>query len=145
MSRRASSGIQIGQVIGIGVALLGFVAAAALIFRLVLGGWTSPGGNTGKRSARDAAMINLATYRDNANSLRGNLYRIDGKVEEMLRWTPDRGRLISLEAAEGGDVVSVPVLVPKSFDQVNLERGSDLHLVVRVDRDGTLVTEGIDP
>ena len=83
------------------------------------------------------------TYRDNGNSIRGNVYRVEGRVEETLRWTPDRGRLISFEAQDATLSIPVPVLVPEDFSNINIERGSELDLVVRVDRDGTLVAESI--
>lgn len=147
MPRRASSGINVGQIVGIGAALLGFLVVAALLVKLVagglfgdLGGGSRPGA---KRSAGKAAALSLATYRDNANSLRGNVYRVEGKVEETLRWTPDRGRLISFEARDAEESLPVPVLVPEDFSNINIERGSELSLVVRVDRDGTLVAEAI--
>jgi len=137
----------LGLVGGIAAALLGFVVIAALLFKLIVGDML-PGGSSagtgGKRSGGHAAALDLATYRDNANSLRGNLYRVEGRVEETLRWTEDRGRLISFEARDSSLAVPVPVLVPEDFRNVNIERGSELALSVRVDRDGTLVAESID-
>lgn len=123
--------------------MLGFVVIAALLFKLIAGDLV-PSGSGGQRSAASAATLDLETYRDNANSLRGNLYRVEGKVEETLRWTEDRGRLISFEAHGNSLAVPVPVLVPENFRNVNIERGSELSLAVRVDRDGTLVAEAID-
>jgi hypothetical protein len=103
------------------------------------------GGSKGaKRSNSNATALNLATYRDNGNSLRGNVYRIEGRVEETLRWTADRGRLISFDANDSVDSIPVPVLVPEDFRNINIERGSELAMVVRVDRDGTLVAEEIE-
>ncbi len=147
MPRRASSGIHIGQIAGIAAALLGFLIVAALLFKLIAGGLFGDGGGGkagAKRARGDAAPLNLATYRDNGNSLRGNLYRVEGKVEETLRWTADRGRLISFEASDAGGTMPVPVLVPEDFGSINIERGTQLGLVVRVDRDGTLVAEAVD-
>lgn len=143
MPRRASSGVSVGQIAGIAVAILGFVVIAALLFKLIAGDLI--GGTGGKsHSNSDAAFLSLTTYRNNGNSLRGNVYRIEGKVEETLRWTADRGRLISFEASDSTDIMPVPVLVPEEFSNVNIERGSEMGMVVRVDRDGTLVAESID-
>ncbi|HRQ89955.1 MAG TPA: hypothetical protein PLA50_14245 [Bacteroidia bacterium] len=147
MPRRASSGVNVGQIAGIAAALVGFVVVAALLFKLIAGGLFGGGGDPkpgGKRAVANASPLNLATYRENGNSLRGNLYRIDGKVEETLRWTPDRGRLISFEASDATQKMPVPVLVPETFANLNIERGTELGIVVRVDRDGTLVAESID-
>ncbi len=150
MPRRASSGINIGQIAGIAAAVLGFVVIAALLVKLIAGGLLGDGGGTGSSrkssggSSRDAAPLNLLTYRDNGNSLRGNVYRVEGKVEETLRWTPDRGRLISFEARDAAETMPLPVLVPEDFSNLNIERGIELGMVVRIDRDGTLVAESID-
>ncbi|MBP84479.1 MAG: hypothetical protein CMO61_11600 [Verrucomicrobiales bacterium] len=145
MPRRASSGANVGQIAGIAVAIVGFLLIAALLFKLIAGDMLGggSGGGSGKSSS-NAATLNLMTYRDNGNSLRGNVYKVDGKVEETLRWTADRGRLISFEANDSTITIPVPVLVPEEFSNINIERGSQLVMVVRVDRDGTLVAEAID-
>src|SRR5690606_34122655 len=95
MARRASSGISLGQIAGIAFAILGFFVIAGLIVMLVLGDFlggssASSGGGAGRGSA---VLLDLDAYIQDANSLRGNVYRIEGKVEETLRWTSDRGRL----------------------------------------------------
>lgn len=146
MARRASSGISLGQIAGIAFAILGFFVIAGLIVMLVLGDFlggssASSGGGAGRGSA---VLLDLDAYIQDANSLRGNVYRIEGKVEETLRWTSDRGRLISFEASDDALTTPVPVLVPEEFSRVNIERGSEMDMVVRVDREGTLVAEGID-
>ncbi|HQW28820.1 MAG: hypothetical protein KA152_10945 [Verrucomicrobiales bacterium] len=146
MPRRASSGINVGQIAGIAAAILGFVIIAALLFKLIAGGLlgSSDDKSTSKRSSGTASVLSLNTYRTNGNSLRGNIYRVDGRVEETLRWTADRGRLISFEAEDGTETMPVPILVPEDFSDINIERGTEMGMVVRVDRDGTLVAESID-
>lgn len=128
--------------VGIAVAIIAFFAIAALLIKLIagdmIGGGSGAGGRVGK-----ANSLNLTSYRDNANSLRGNLYRIEGRIEEMLRWSED-GRLISFEASDGSLSIPVPVMVPADFRNVNLERGSVLIMAVRVDREGMLVAESIE-
>lgn len=133
-----------GMIAGIAAAILGFIVVAALLFRLIAGDMFGGVEGTSRKSSANATALNLVTYRDNGNSLRGNVYRVEGKVEETLRWTPDRGRLISFEAQDATLSIPVPVLVPEDFSNVNIERGSELDLVVRVDRDGTLVAESIE-
>lgn len=144
MPRRASSGVSLGLIAGIAAAIIGFLVIAALLFHLIAGDLFGGGGGGKKRSTANASALNLATYRDNGNSLRGNVYRIEGRVEETLRWTADRGRLISFEADDATTTIPVPVLVPEDFSNINIERGSELAMVVRVDRDGTLVAEAIE-
>lgn len=145
MPRRASSGVNIGQIAGIAAAVLGFIVIAALLFKLIAGGLLGGGEKaSAQRSTGRAALLSLATYRSNGNSLRGNVYRVEGKVEETLRWTPDRGRLISFEASDAIETMPLPILVPEDFSNINIERGSEMAMVVRVDRDGTLVAEAIN-
>lgn len=143
MPRRASSGVNIGQMVGIAVAIIAFFAIAALLIKLIAGDIVGVGGSGGGGRVGKANVLNLTSYRDNANSLRGNLYRIEGKIEEMLRWSED-GRLISFEASDGSLSIPVPVMVPDDFRNVNLERGSELIMAVRVDREGMLVAESIE-
>lgn len=145
MPRRASSGINLGQILGIGAALVGFLVAAVLLIRVV-GGDLIGGGGSGS-SGRDishAASLPIGNYIDNSRSLGGNVYQFRGKVEETLKWTPDRGRLISVDATEGGANALLPVLVPETFSSLNIDRGAEFDFVVRVDRDGLLVAEAVD-
>ena len=141
MPRRASSGVNIGQIVGIAAAIIGFFIIAFLLIKLIAGDALSIGGP--RKSNLNASPINLTSYRENANSLRGNLYQVDGKIEEMLRWS-ENGRLISFEASDGSKSIPVPVLVPGDFQNVNLERGAEMRIIVRVNRDGMLVAESID-
>ena len=129
--------------VGIAVAIIGFFAIAAILIKLIAGDMLGGGGGGGKRTNSNATPINLSNYRENANSLRGNIYQVDGKIEEMLKWT-ENGRLISFEASDGSKDVPVPILVPEEFQNVNLERGAEMTMVVRVNRDGTLEVEAID-
>ncbi len=135
-----------GQIAGISAAILGFLLIAALLFKLIAGDMIGggSGGGGSKKHLANASALNLVTYRDNANSLRGNIYQVEGSVEETLRWTGDRGRLISFEANDSVVTIPVPVLIPEDFSNINIERGSQLVMVVRVDRDGTLVAEAIE-
>ena len=134
-----------GQIAGIAVAIIGFLVIAALLIKLIAGGLIGGGGESSKkRVSGNVSALNLTTYRNNANSLRGNVYQIEGRVEETLRWTADRGRLISFEASDSMDTIPVPVLVPEEFSNVNIERGTEMLMVVRVDRDGTLVAESVE-
>ena len=134
MPRRASSGVNIGQIIGIAVAIIAFFAIAAVLIFLIAGDLF--GGSGGSRGNSRAEPIDVSSYLDNANSLRGNQYRVDGTIQSMLRWT-DRGRLISFEANDGQMSSPVPILVPEEIKN-NLERGAEMSFDVEVGRDGTL-------
>ena len=144
MPRRASSGINIGQILGIGAALVGFFVAAVLLVKVVAGDFLGGGSDGGSgRATKNATELNIGTYIDNSRSLGGNVYRFDGKVEETLRWTPDRGRLISVDASGQGGNALLPVLIPETFSNINIDRGAEFSFVVRVDRDGLLIAEDL--
>jgi len=139
MARRASSGISAGHIIGIAAAIAGFFVMAFLLYRIVAQGG---GGSGGGYSS--AVPLSVAEYLKNANSLRGNVYRVTGTIEERLKWTPDRGRLVSLDVENGATFSPVPVLIPQEFSHVNIDRGATMGFVVKVGRDGLLVAESVD-
>ena len=148
MPRRASSGINLGQILGIGGALVGFLIAAVLLIKMV-GGDLFSGGSTrkngpGSKNLANASELQIDTYIDNGNSLRGNVYKVTGKVQEILKYTPDRGRLITISASDSGSGSELPVLVPETFSGINIDRGSEFTFVVRVDRGGILIAEEIE-
>ncbi len=146
MPRRASSGISTGQIIGL-VAGLIFILVVMFVMALVLmngnpfgGGGGGDGGNNRRPSA--STELDLIDYLNNANSMRGNAYRLTGKVEEQLKWTSDRGRLISVIVNQGGSS-PIPVLIPQDFSHVNIEKGSEFTFVVEVRNNGLLVAREI--
>lgn len=116
------------------------------MIKVVGGDLFGGGGNGGDNSTsfKNASELRLTAYRDNANSLRGNVYKVTGRVEETLKWTPDRGRLISLDATSDGISMPVPVMIPEDFSSINIDRGAEMSMVVRVGRDGTLTAESIE-
>lgn len=138
-SSRSKRGVSPGQIIGISVAVLSFFVAAFLVFRIVTGG----GSGGGKISGRNASSLNVYQYLDNANSLRGNVYKIDGTVSELLRAT-DNGRLVSFSISGEGGAAPVPILFPPELRQTNIERGSSFSLVVTVERGGMLVANDVN-
>ena len=144
MPRRASSGVNIGQIFAIGGAILGFIVIAALLIRVIAGDLIGGGNSESGRSFSSANELQLSTFLDNANSLRGNIYRVSGKIDQSLKWTADRGRLISLDASGSGSSGLVPILIPEQFSSTNIDRGAEFTFIVRVDRGGLLIAEKID-
>lgn len=97
MARRASSSPHPFWVL-LTVALL--VASAGLGY-FVYGRVSDP--------YRTIAPLPVQDYLENANSLRGNIYKLDATVGKALEWSSKSGRLFSVEAGSG-EVVAV--LVP---------------------------------
>jgi hypothetical protein len=146
MPRRRKSGVSIGQVIGLVGGISFLIIVAGIVLYLFLGnpaGTGDPG--TTRRTRVSANELSLSDYLDNANALRGNAYRVSGRVEEQLRWTPDRGRLISL-LVDGSDQGSpIPILLPAAFSHLNLEKGTQFSFVVEVRNNGLLVATEAKP
>ena len=76
--------------------------AAALVVAAVAGGYLL----FGKASDPFGRLspLPVADYLQNSNSLRGNIYKIEGTVAQSLQWSPN-GRLFSVEV--GADVLPV--------------------------------------
>lgn len=144
MPRRSSSGISTGQIIGL-VAGVVFILVIMFVMALVLMNGNFLGGGSGDGEVRRptaSTELNLDDYMNNANSMRGNAYRVTGKVEEQLKWTPSRGRLYSVTVSQGTRS-PVPILIPQDFSHVNIEKGSEFTFVVEVGNDGVLVARDI--
>ncbi|MBK1829857.1 hypothetical protein JIN77_03915 [Verrucomicrobiaceae bacterium R5-34] len=81
--------------------------------------------------------LSITDFQNNANSLSGNEYRVSGKIVEKLKWTSDRGQLISLATEQGdGEEGVLGIMVPAGIDQVNLEKGHSYTFKVEINREG---------
>ena len=89
---------------------------------------------------RTIAPLPVPAYLENANSLYGNVYKLDGTIAKSLQWSSTSGRLFSVEV-NGSDVV--PVLVPEQFNQVNIERGQRFIFKIKVEDKGVLRVEDV--
>lgn len=90
---------------------------------------------------RTAAALDVQSYLDNANSLRGNVYRLEGEVLNSLAWSPSSGRLISV-GVDGSKAV-VPVLVTTQFNNLNIQKGQKFIFLLEVDDMGILKTKSL--
>jgi hypothetical protein len=87
---------------------------------------------------RTVSPLDVRTYLENANSLRGNVYTIEGEVVNSLAWSPSKGRLIAIKVEKGDDVV--PVLVTTNFSHINIQKGQRFIFLLEVDEKGILRT-----
>ena len=126
MARRGKSS---RLTLGIITALL-LILAAFIGSRLFVTGTSEP--------FRTVSSLDVRTYLENANSLRGNVYKIEGEVMNSLGWSPTQGRLIAVEV-ENGKVV--PVLVTTSFNHINIQKGQRFIFLLEVDNKGILRTK----
>ena len=88
---------------------------------------------------RTIAALPVADYLQNSNSLRGNVYKIDGTIAKSIEWSPTAGRLFAVEV--GNDVI--PVLVPPQFNHLNIERGQRYLFKIEVGDKGVLRAQDV--
>jgi len=115
-----------------------WIVLAAVVFVAVLG--SSFLFRDGNKPYRATPELNPKDYHTNANSLRGNVYRIQGEVDSSLAWSPTLGRLISIKVDEGA---ALPVLVTQKFNGVNLQKGQKFIFMLEVDQNGILITRDL--
>ena len=125
MARRSNSGSP-------KIALWG---AIVLIVAVVVGVWVM-GGAVGSKGYRTVPPLDLGAYMENSNSLRGNVYQVEGEVLHLLAWSPSAGRLVSIGVSER----VLPVLVTPTFNHINIQRGQRFSFLVEVDENGVLRT-----
>jgi len=89
---------------------------------------------------RTVPALDVGAYLENSNSLRGNTYKLEGKVSESLAWSPDSGRLIAIEV----DNEIIPILVTADFNDMNIQKEQRLVFLVAVDEKGILRTRKVD-
>lgn len=123
MARRASSSTH----------PIWILIAVALVLTAIAGGYFL----FGKASDpyRTLSPLPIPDYLQNSNSLRGNVYKIEGTILQSLQWSPTGGRLFSIEV--GNDVL--PVLIPPGFNSVNIERGQRFNFKIEVGDRGVLL------
>lgn len=132
MPRRASSGISPGLLIGI----------AAFVVLAFFGGKAMLGRNTS--SFADTTTFAVEDFLDNGNSLRGNEYVVEGTIDEKLRWTTDRGQVVSVKVDSRGGSEFIPIVIPPELSNINIERERRYVFKVRIQQGGIPITTGIN-
>jgi hypothetical protein len=92
---------------------------------------------------RTLQPMDVSGYLDNANSLRGNVYKVRGTVQSSLAWSPGGGRLFSIEVGTGNGGEILPVLVPASFNAINIQKGQRYYFKVEIGRDGIILVQDL--
>ena len=90
---------------------------------------------------RTVEALKPQDYLENANSLRGNVYQLEGVIASSLGSSPERGRLFSLRTSYGDKDWPLPVLVPPGYREINLQRGQRYRIKVKVNEAGFLEIE----
>lgn len=129
MSRRASSKVSLLKII-----------TALVLLSLALGGGYYFIGRIND-PYRTLQPLDVPAYYENGNSLRGNIYKVDGTVLNLLAWSPGQGRLFSLSVDTSTGSLPIGVLVPIEFNQINLQKGQNFAFKVEVGQDGILTVK----
>ena len=127
MARRASSSAHPVWILIAVVILASAIAGGYLLFGRV------------NDPYRTLAALPAQDYLQNANSLRGNVYKLDATVVKQLEFSK-AGRLFSVEAP-GGEMLGV--LVPPEFGSVNIERGQRFLFKIEVGDKGILRAQDV--
>ena len=109
MPRRASSHIHPGYILG-AVAL---IVAAILVGKTILG--------KSRNAFANVLPLDIGQLMENANSLRGNEYVVEGQIDEKLQWTSDRGQLISVRVKTPGGDEFIGIMIPPQFNRLNMD------------------------
>ncbi|MEI7908581.1 MAG: hypothetical protein WCK77_02990 [Verrucomicrobiota bacterium] len=132
MARRASSSLHPGILIGIAAAVVVAIVAGQSLFKHK------------KPSFGDVNTLNMDDFLENGNSLRGNEYAIEGKIDEKLRWTPSRGQIVSLRVTTKGGDELIGIEIPPKFNNLNVEREQRYSMRVKVRQGGIPVATDVN-
>ncbi len=86
---------------------------------------------------RTLTPIDIPTYLANANSLRGNVYKLTGTIDSELAWSPTQGRLFAV-LADGSKTDVLPLLIPSRLDYVNIQKDQRFFFKIQVGEKGIL-------
>lgn len=81
---------------------------------------------------RTVEKLNTETYLENGNALRGNLYKIEGIVQNSLAWSEDKSRLFAIRVGNSAPAPLLPVIIPAELSGINLEKGQKIVMKVEV-------------
>jgi hypothetical protein len=90
---------------------------------------------------RTVEILKPADYMENANSLRGNTYQVEGVISSSLGSSPEQGRLFGLRISYADKEWPLPILVPRDYRELNLQKGQRYRLKVKVNDRGLLEVE----
>lgn len=125
MARRKNSSINpIWLLFAVGLVFVAFVGSRFFL-------------SSGSDPYRTISPLDVPSYMENANSLRGNVYKAEGEVSNSLAWSPTAGRLIAVDVGKE----TIPVLVTPEFNAINIQKGQKFRFVVEVDPKGILKTK----
>ena len=132
MPRRAKSGITGAQIAVIAaVVVAGFVGGFFLLTR-------------SKDPFIGLNDLPIASYRDDASRMRGNQFKIKGRIGARLdQWRTVEGRVFSLIVSDGFKSYPIGIHVPAELNNQNIIRGQEYRMKVTVGDAGILIVNEI--
>ena len=92
---------------------------------------------------RTVEKLRPADYFENANSLRGNAYQVEGAILNSLAWNPEKGRLFSIRVTSESKSWPLPILIPATLQKINIQKNQSYRAKVHVNDSGVLVADEI--
>jgi hypothetical protein len=123
MARRAQSGLKPAHL----------MTMLALLAVGLVGGWSLM--HRGTDPLTGLTDLSTEEYLESSNALSGNIYKLEGTIDNRLDSWKGTDRLFSVQVSEGGTFV--PVLVPEKLE-ANIQRGQRYVFKVRVLDNGVL-------
>ena len=129
MGRRASSSLNTAAIVGIVAAVAILLGIGALMLK--------------KKSITfdDVAPLRMEEATQNANSLRGNEYRVEGKIES--RWVRDSGEGLSLIVEDDGRTERLFIMIPPEVPHPNIEREQRYAFKIKFGEGGVAVATAV--
>ncbi|MGJ8724793.1 MAG: hypothetical protein ACSHYB_09575 [Roseibacillus sp.] len=121
MARRASSKSSPATTIGIIAAVVILLGGGFFFLNKKPAGFTAP-------------PLPVDAFRNNANSLRGNVYSVEGQVHAIR--PQDSGKFVHLRVDDRGSDQHIFVVVPNTLNTVNIEREQKYAFKVEIKKGG---------
>lgn len=122
-----------------------------LVVLAAAGGYFGLHHGNGDSSLRTVEELDPSLYYDQANSLRGNSYKIDVEIDSSLGNSASKGRLFSVTLKNNGKTGNsvpeiLPILIPPQLSNLTIQKGQHYLMKVKVVENGLLkVEEAIKP
>lgn len=97
---------------GLVIGVIAAVAAAVFAGKSILG--------KSKKPFSNVTPLAIEEVLQNANSLRGNEYLVEGQIDEKLQWTTDRGQVVSVRVDTPGGDEFIGIEIPPKFNNLNI-------------------------
>ncbi len=124
MVRRASSSVNPWWLGGVVLLVIAAIVGGWILFQNVSDPY------------RTLTSLDVPTYLKSADSLRGNVYKLNATVAAQLAWAPSEGRLYSVEVQDRDDILAL--LIPAQFNSLNIQKGQHYFFKIEVSDKGIL-------